>query len=138
MKFPANYGAAELAGKDAEFDLTVKSVEEPVLPAVDETFAQSFGIGDGSLSALRAEVQKSMERESADCRAQQGCARRCSRRWRATTSSTCRSPWVDEQIQQLQYDLLQRMGRSDVSQLPPRDPFVEPAQRPREAGPADR
>ncbi len=36
---------------------------------------------------------------------------------------------VDEQIQQLQYDLLQRMGRSDTSQMPPRDPFVEPAQR---------
>jgi trigger factor len=36
---------------------------------------------------------------------------------------------VDEQIQQLQFDLLQRMGRSDTSQMPPRDPFVEPAQR---------
>ena len=36
---------------------------------------------------------------------------------------------VDEQIQQLQIDLLQRMGREDASQMPPRDPFVEPARR---------
>src|SRR6185369_12032812 len=66
VKFPGNYGAPELAGKDAEFDLTVKSVEEPVLPVVDEAFAQSFGIGDGSLAALRAEVRGSMQREAAD------------------------------------------------------------------------
>jgi trigger factor len=36
---------------------------------------------------------------------------------------------VDEQIQQLQIDLLQRMGREDLSQMPPREPFEEPAKR---------
>ena len=36
---------------------------------------------------------------------------------------------VDEQIQQLQIDLMQRMGRNDASQIPPREPFEEPARR---------
>ncbi len=128
VKFPANYGAAELAGKDAEFDLTVKSVEAPVLPPVDETFAQSFGIGDGSLSALRAEVRKSMEREAADA-VRNKLRTQVFEALQRDNQLDLPKSMVEEQIQQLQYDLLQRMGRSDASQMPPRDPFVEPAQR---------
>jgi trigger factor len=128
VKFPDNYGAPQLAGKDAEFDLTVKSVEEPVLPAVDEAFAQSFGIGDGSLAALRAEVRGSMEREALENVRNKLRAQVFEALQRDNQLELPRS-MVDEQIQQLQYDLLQRMGRSDSSQMPPRDPFVEPAQR---------
>jgi trigger factor len=128
VKFPENYGAKDLAGKDAEFDLTVKSVEEPVLPAVDEAFAQSFGIGDGSLAALRAEVRGSMEREAAD-NVRNRLRTQVFEALQRDNQFDLPKSMVEEQIQQLQYDLLQRMGRSDTSQLPPRDPFVEPAQR---------
>jgi len=128
VKFPANYGASELAGKDAEFDLTVKSVEGPVLPPIDEEFAQSFGVGDGSLETLRTEVRKSMEREAA------GAVRNKVRTQvfealQRDNEVELPKALVEEQIQQLQYDLLQRMGRTDASQMPPRDPFVEPARR---------
>jgi trigger factor len=128
VKFPENYGAKDLAGKDAEFDLTVKSVEEPVLPAVDEAFAQSFGIGDGSLAALRAEVRGSMEREAAE-NVRNRLRSQVFEALQRDNQLELPKSMVEEQIQQLQYDLLQRMGRSDTSQLPPRDPFVEPAQR---------
>ena len=128
VKFPENYGAKELAGKDAEFDLAVKSVEEPVLPAVDEEFAKSFGIGDGSLAALRAEVRSSMEREAAD-NVRNRLRTQVFEALQRDNQLELPKSMVEEQIQQLQYDLLQRMGRSDTSQMPPRDPFVEPAQR---------
>lgn len=128
VRFPENYGAAELAGKDAEFDLTVKSVEGPVLPEVDETFAKSFGIGDGGLATLRAEVRKSMEREAADAIRTQ-VRNQVFEALQLQNEVELPNSLVEEQVQQLQMDLLQRMGRSDMSQMPPRDPFVEPARR---------
>lgn len=64
-KFPDEYGAAELAGKTAQFEVTIKQVEEPVLPAVDEEFAKQFGIADGSVEKMRADVRANLEREVA-------------------------------------------------------------------------
>ncbi|MET0280927.1 MAG: trigger factor [Steroidobacteraceae bacterium] len=128
VKFPDNYGAKELAGKDAEFDLTVKSVEEPVLPVVDDEFAKSFGLGEGGVAELRTEVRKSMEREAGDAIRNKLRNQVFESLARENDVELPRA-LVDEQIQQLQLDLLQRMGRSDTSQLPPREPFVEPAQR---------
>jgi trigger factor len=128
VKFPENYGAPDLAGKDAEFDLTVKSVEAPVLPPVDEEFAKSFGIGDGGLATLRAEVRKSMEREAADAIRNQ-LRNQVFEALQQQNEVELPNTLVEEQVQQLQVDLLQRMGRSDMSQMPPRDPFVEPARR---------
>jgi trigger factor len=128
VKFPDNYGSAELAGKTAEFDLTVKSVEEPVLPVVDDAFAETFGVSGEGVAGLRVEVRKSMEREAAE-------AVRTRLRTQVFEALQKDNPLelpralVDEQIQQLQIDLMQRMGRNDASQIPPREPFEEPARR---------
>lgn len=65
VAFPADYGAAELAGKTAQFEVTVKTVEAPVLPALDDEFARQFGVPDGSLEKMRAEVRANLEREVA-------------------------------------------------------------------------
>lgn len=65
LTFPEDYGHKEVAGKPVQFQVKVNSVEEPVLPEVDEEFAKGFGIGDGSLEALRSEVRQNMERELA-------------------------------------------------------------------------
>jgi trigger factor len=128
VKFPDNYGAAELAGKQAEFDLTVRSVEGQVLPPVDDDFARAFGLGDAGLSGLRTEVRSSMEREATEAVRKRLRDQVFEALDRDNQLELPRA-LVEEQIQQLQYDLLQRMGRQDASQMPPRDPFVEPAQR---------
>ncbi len=65
VAFPADYGAEALAGKTAQFHVTVREVAEPVLPALDEAFAASLGVADGGVEALRQEVRKNLERESA-------------------------------------------------------------------------
>ena len=65
VKFPDDYGATELAGKTAQFETRVSLVEEQQLPALDEAFAQSMGVADGSLDKLRADVRANLEREVA-------------------------------------------------------------------------
>lgn len=63
MTFPEDYHAANLAGKQVQFEITVKAVEEPVLPEVDADFAKSLGVADGDVAKLREEVKGNLERE---------------------------------------------------------------------------
>ena len=63
LQFPADYQGKEVAGKEADFMVTVKKIEVPHLPAVDEAFAKSLGIGGGTVEALRADIRKNLERE---------------------------------------------------------------------------
>ena len=63
LQFPEDYAHKEVAGKPVQFQITVNKVEAPELPEIDEEFAKSFGIGDGSLDSLRQEVRQNMERE---------------------------------------------------------------------------
>ena len=65
LAFPENY-PEHLAGKPVTFDVKVHRVEEPVVPDIDDAFAQGFGIADGGVDALRREVRANMERELAD------------------------------------------------------------------------
>lgn len=63
VTFPENYGAEHLAGKTAQFEMTVKKVEAAQLPEVDAEFARSLGIEEGDVAKLRDEVRASLERE---------------------------------------------------------------------------
>jgi trigger factor len=63
LTFPADYRAKDLAGQQVQFEVTIKKVEQPVLPALDEQFAKSLGVADGSLERMRAEVKGNLERE---------------------------------------------------------------------------
>jgi len=63
VTFPENYQADHLAGKETEFDIKVHEVKESSLPELDEELVRSFGIEDGTIESLRADIQKNMERE---------------------------------------------------------------------------
>jgi trigger factor len=65
LSFPEAY-PEHLAGRPVTFDVKVHRVEEPVLPDVDDEFAESFGVADGSVEALRREARANMERELGD------------------------------------------------------------------------
>lgn len=62
VTFPEDYPQKNLAGKDARFDVKVKSVAEGKLPELTDEMAQAFGV-DGGLEALREEARANMERE---------------------------------------------------------------------------
>lgn len=63
MTFPAEYFSKDLAGQSVTFDITVKEVGEPVLPALDADFAKALGIEDGDLVKMRAEIEENLKRE---------------------------------------------------------------------------
>jgi trigger factor len=63
VKFPDNYRAQSLAGKDAVFSVTAKKIETPGSVTVDDEFAKTLGLE--SLAKLREAVRERLEREHA-------------------------------------------------------------------------
>ncbi len=63
LAFPADYHGKDVAGKTADFLVTVKKVEAAHLPEVNEALAKSLGIADGTVEGLRADIRKNLERE---------------------------------------------------------------------------
>ena len=126
--FAADHANKKLAGKQASFDVKVGKVEEQLPAPLDEAFAKSFGIADGNVETLRGEVRANMERELAE-------AVRQKMRTQVLEALYTRNPLelprqlVDEQIQELQLEMLRRAGVRDAKQMPPREPFEEPARR---------
>jgi trigger factor len=63
LQFPEDYHGKDVAGKEADFLVTVKKIEAQNLPELDEAFIKSLGIADGTPESLRADVRKNLERE---------------------------------------------------------------------------
>ncbi len=128
VDFPADYRATELAGKRASFAVTVKAVEEPHLPAVDEEFCKIFGVTEGGVPKLREDVLANMRRELSQTLRNRNKGAVLERLYQANPLDLPNA-LVEEQIRDLQVEAMRRMGTKDVSQAPPREPLVEPARR---------
>lgn len=63
LTFPADYHGKDVAGKTAEFTVTLKKLEWAHLPEIDADFAKSLGITDGDLGKMRADIKANLERE---------------------------------------------------------------------------
>ena len=63
LAFPAEYHGKDVAGKTADFMVTVKKIEAAHLPEVNEALAKSLGIADATVDGLRADIKKNLERE---------------------------------------------------------------------------
>lgn len=63
FSFPEEYGSAEVAGKDVEFSVTVKAIESPELPALDDAFAETLGIAEGGIAKMKEEIESNLGRE---------------------------------------------------------------------------
>lgn len=63
LPFPADYHGKDVAGKTAEFTVTLKKLEWAHLPEVDADFAKSLGIEDGDLAKMRDDIKLNLERE---------------------------------------------------------------------------
>ncbi|MGS5087544.1 trigger factor [Hydrogenophaga sp. A37] len=63
LPFPADYHGKDVAGKTADFLVTVNKIEAAHLPEVDEALAKSLGIAEGTVEGLRADIKKNLERE---------------------------------------------------------------------------
>lgn len=62
LQFPSDFRDPQLAGRSAQVEIRVTTVETSELPEADDEFAESFGV-DGGMDQMRVEVRKNLERE---------------------------------------------------------------------------
>jgi trigger factor len=128
VTFPPNYGAPALAGKRAEFAISVKSVEERHLPELDDEFCKVYGVEEGGITQLRKEVEENMRRELSDA-IRQSLKKQALDGLAAANPIELPKSMVDAQVRDLQVDAGRRMGARDASQLPPPEAFQDAARR---------
>jgi trigger factor len=63
LTFPEEYHSKDVAGKTAEFTITLVKLEWAHLPEVDAEFAKTLGVADGDLAKMRADIKENLERE---------------------------------------------------------------------------
>jgi trigger factor len=127
--FPADYGAEEVAGKTARFKVTIRKVEESRLPEVDEDFCKSFGIQEGGVERLRAEVEENMRDEMRQ-RVRSLIKRQLMDKLVAAHSFDIPAALVEQEIQSLREDMARRINPNaepGKAELPARGPFEAPA-----------
>ena len=66
VDFPEDYHGQDVAGKTAEFKIRATRVSKPELPEIDAEFAKGFGIEDGDIDKMRADIRANMEKERDD------------------------------------------------------------------------
>jgi trigger factor len=128
VSFPPDYRAAELAGKTATFATEIKTVEEPVLPEIDEEFCKAFGVTEGGLDKLREDVAANMRRELEQALRNRNKAAVMEQLYAANPTEVP-NVLIEGQIRDMQVEAMRRAGTKDAAQAPPREPFIEPARR---------
>lgn len=129
VKFPKDYPKTELQGKKAEFKILCHAVAEQKLPEVNEDFIKSYGVQEGGLEALKKELRQHMERELAE-NSRSYVKRQLMDGLLEMHKVELPDVLVDQEIQQLQQQALQRMGMPDGAAAHlPKDLFEEQARR---------
>ena len=130
LEFPAEYHNDVLAGAAVEFDITLNSVSEQVLPEVNEEFYKSFGVEEGGVAAFREEVSNNMRREMKTA-SRNKLKTKVMDALVAAVDVTVPESLVSNEILQLKNQALQQMGGAqgvDPSMLPD-ELFKEQADR---------
>ncbi|MFD1009094.1 trigger factor [Oceanisphaera ostreae] len=130
VNFPEEYHAENLKGKPAQFAVSVTKVEAQELPELTEEFVKRFGIADGAIDGLKAEVRKNMDRELAQ-------ALKAAVKEQVIDGLLEQNPvdvpksLVDNEIETLRKQALQRFGGADQANVPqlPAELFQEQAER---------
>ena len=128
LDYQARIGGRPLAGQSADLHLSIKAVEERSLPQVDEEFYRSFGVEQGGLAEMRAEVRNSMEQELAAVVRNRLRGQILDALYRENPVDVPHA-LIDQQVQQLQIDTARRLRLTDLNRLPAREAFIEPARR---------
>jgi len=128
LRFPEEYPAKNLTGRTARFEALVHKVEESSLPEVDAAFCEAFGVAEGGIVALRAEVRQNMERELAQA-VQTRLKGQVMEQLLAANPIAVPKALVEAEIRDMQVALMRRNGQRDARQLPPRDSFEPAAKR---------
>jgi len=130
LAFPADYQGKEVAGKTAQFTITMKKIEGGVLPELDAEFAKSLGVADGDIDKMKADIRANLEREvkkRLQARLKSGVMQALYENVKFEAPKALISMDVERLIEQARADLAQRGVKQDVP-LPP-DMFQEQAKK---------
>ena len=128
VRYPDDYHNKSLAGRTATFDVQMKKVEERRLPDLDDQFCREYGVTEGGMEQLRSEVADNMRRELENNVRSRLRGQILDKLLEANPVEVPKS-LVDAQVREMQIDAARRIGARDASQVPPAQPFVEPARR---------
>ena len=128
VKFPKEYHSTDLANKKVDFDLTVNSVSEEVLPELDKEFVKGFGIEDGNLKKLKQDIKQNMEREvkhkiTQDIKSQvmEGLLDK--------NKIQIPNSMKKNEILNMQKESMRQMGIEEEKEMPPAENFSEMAEK---------
>ncbi len=128
VKFPKEYQVEKLANKKVDFTIQVRRVEAEELLLLDDSLAEAYGVKEGGLDKLRADIVENMERE-----AEQKI--RSDVREQAMTGLLEANPievpksLIHEEAHSMQHEAMRQLGIEDHAQAPPLDEFREGAEK---------
>jgi len=126
--YPAEYHHKDRAGYASSFSVQLKQFEEKPLPPLDDAFCREYGVTEGGLEQLLSEVSDNMRRELAE-NVRSRLKQQVFDRFLEANPVDVPNALVEQQVRDMQIDTARRMGAKDASQIPPAEPFVEPARR---------
>lgn len=128
VKFPKDYHAEDLAGKKAEFDITVHRVEAEILPQLNDEFAESFNVTEGGLESFMADVRENMERE-ADQKVKNDLREQVMAALLESNPIDIPETLKHQEMHAMRREAMQRMGLEDEEHAPPLGNFSEAAEK---------
>ena len=124
VTFPEGYQAENLAGKAATFKIKVNTVSEPKLPELDDEFFRIFEVEEGGMDAFRDEVRNNMQREL-DAAIKSKIKEQVMDGIGDANEVDLPQALIDEEINRMRQEAVQRFGGGAESQL---DPNLLPAE----------
>ena len=128
VKFPKEYHSTDLANKKVDFDLTVNSVSEEVLPDLDQEFVKSFGIEDGDLKKLKQDVKQNMGREVKQ-KITQDIKSQVMEGLLDKNNIQIPNSMKQNEILNMQKESMRQMGIEDEKKMPPAENFSDMAEK---------
>lgn len=131
LRFPDDYHGKEVAGKTAGFEVTVKDVREAHVPEANAEFAKAFGVADGDIARMRAEIKANLEREvkrRAGTRVKDQVMKALLDATRVELPRALLDMEIDRQVHNMRHDLEARGLKADKVPMP-REAFEPEARR---------
>ncbi len=132
VQFPEDYGspggAEELAGQKVDFAVKVHRVEEEQLPPLDDSLAELYGIEEGGLEQLRADVVSNMEREAGE-KVRADIKEQVMKGLLEQNPIEVPGSLIHQEMHARQHEAMRRLGIEDHDKAPAADNFRTGAER---------
>ncbi len=128
VKFPKDYHVEELANKKVDFTVKVHRVEAEELPPLDDSLAEIYGVKEGGLDKLRADIVENMERE-AEQKVRSDVREQAMSGLLEANPIEVPNSLIHQEAHSMQHEAMRQFGIEDHEQAPPLDNFTEGAEK---------